>query len=96
MYIFRLYRMEDIRLSQSTFAFLLSFVKLHFSKKNTHFLNLNFKFVLVYYHAEMDLTRSADKVTPISRSTQGLLMLYYHLYSIYISFRSVLVLLLNL
>lgn len=84
--------MEDIHISQSTFAFLLSFVKLPFLKKNTYFLDLNFKFVLAYYCAEMDLTRSADKVTPINRSTQGLFMLYYNLYSIDVSFRHVLML----
>lgn len=67
--------------------------KTAFSKKNTHLVDLNFKFILVYYHDDMDLTRSADKVTPINKSTQGSFTLHYHLYSIDSSFRHVLVLL---
>lgn len=72
--------------------FCISYVicKAQFSMENTHFLDLNFKFALVHYHAEMALTRSAEEITPIIRSTQAFFMLYYYFHSIAVSLRRVL------
>lgn len=69
---------------------LLCHSEISVSMENTHFLYLNFKFVLVYYHEEMNLTCSSNKVTAIIRSTQASFMFYYYFYSIAVSFGLVL------
>lgn len=84
MYIFGLY---GGRLSQPKhFCISPVICKTQFSKKKNPFPGYEFKcFLLVYYHAEMDLTHTSDKVITITRGTHGSFTLYYHLYSIDIS-----------